>query len=71
MFRIVLLLITCNKIFTHIFSTWRIHKNLTFSFYEFENDKRVIETSLKIIITNFYSKFIKTNVISNILNLFV
>ena len=32
-----------------------LHKNLTFSFYEFENDERIIETSFKIIITNFYS----------------
>ena len=40
---------------TH-FSIWRTHKNLTFSFYEFENDERFIETSFTIFITNFYSQ---------------
>ena len=41
------------------------YKNLTFSFYEFENDERIIETSFKIIITNFYSElFVKTSVIT-------
>ena len=42
--------------FTHIFGIERTHKKLTYSFYEFENDERFIETSFTIIITNFYSQ---------------
>ena len=34
---------------------------LLFNFYEFENDERIIETSFKIIITNFYSQLSDTD----------
>ena len=45
---------------TKIFGN-RTYNNLTFSFYEFENDERIIETSFKIIITNFYSELFVQN----------
>ena len=36
-----------------------------FSLYEFENDERIIETSFKIIITNFYSEWFVQNIHSD------
>ena len=48
-----------------IIHTFLVLKEFTsiwlFSFYEFENDERIIETSFKIIFTNFYSELFVQN----------
>ena len=45
-------LITCNETFTRILNVERTHRNLTFRFRKL----RVIETSVEIIIADFYSQ---------------
>ena len=53
-FNIVEFLITCNETSKRILSIQKNHWNL--HVVEFENDERVIETSLKIIIADFKSE---------------